>query len=267
MRGHEHVALRPTPTPAAPERRPTLGRWSLRQQPVENGRVSAIHVEYLRAACGACHQRYRVTADTERRGNRGHCRRRGPAIHGGRADPHDQRAVVIAAHARMAGAGSDPDRDPHDPSLARGRPSGQEQRRPLSACQVRSGPWMTCKVTTPDWTVTPRPTRLTSRQPPWGMPGMPPCRENQTAAATGDRWPPRSDTRDRANPDLLVHEELAAGATPGAGAAADPQAAAARRHSSRPLPKATWRTLMLLGRASRSGGSRYPPKASVFLRR
>lgn len=239
---------------------------SLSQQPVENGRVSAVHVEYLRAACSACHQRYRLTADTERRGNRGHCRRRSPAVHGRRADPHDQRAVVIAADARMAGAGSDPDRDPHDPSLASGPPSGQEQRRPLSACQVRSGPWMTCKVTVPDRTVTPRPTRLTSRQPPSGMPGMPPCRENQTAAATGDRWPPRSETRDRANPDSLVHEERAAGAAAGAGAAADPQAAAASKHSSRPLPKATSRTLMLLGRTSQSAGSRYP-RESVFLRR
>ncbi len=75
---------------------------------------------------------------------------------------------------------------------------------------------MTCKVTMPDRTVTPRPTRLTSRQPPSGMPGMPPCRENQTAAATGDLWPPRSETRDRANPDSLVHEERAA-TSPSAG--------------------------------------------------
>jgi hypothetical protein len=75
-------------------------RLSLRQQPVENSRVSARHVDYLRPACSPRHQCYRTTADTERRSDRGQGCRRRPAIYGRRADPDDQRTVVLAAYAR-----------------------------------------------------------------------------------------------------------------------------------------------------------------------
>jgi len=58
-------------------------------------------------------------------------------------------------------------------------------RLPLSTCHVRSGPWMTWRVTAPDSTVAPLPLRLTCRQPSAGIPVRPPCRANQAAAATG----------------------------------------------------------------------------------
>lgn len=90
---------------------------SLREQPVQNSWVGARHVDYLRPARLARHQRDGVAADTERRSDRGQGCRRRLAANGTGADPDDQRAVVLAAHARMAGPGPDLDGDQHDPSV------------------------------------------------------------------------------------------------------------------------------------------------------
>jgi hypothetical protein len=90
---------------------------SLRQQPVQNSRISTRHVDYLRPARLPRHQRDRLAANTERRSDRSQGCRRRLAIDGTCADPDDQRTVVLAAHARMAGSGPDPDGDPHDPSV------------------------------------------------------------------------------------------------------------------------------------------------------
>src|ERR1022692_68829 len=43
------------------------------------------------------------------------------------------------------------------------------------------------------------------------MPGTPPCRANQAAAAAGVGCPSRPGTSDTANPDRLAQEDLAAG--------------------------------------------------------
>ncbi|HLK78648.1 MAG TPA: hypothetical protein VKU77_33985 [Streptosporangiaceae bacterium] len=71
-------------------------------------------------------------------------------------------------------------------------------------------------MTEPDRTVAPLAVLPVSRQPTVGMPGTPPWRENQAAAAIGVGWPPRSDTSDRANADPAAQAE------PGAETAADP---------------------------------------------
>ena len=57
--------------------------------------------------------------------------------------------------------------------------AGHRHRLPLSTCHVRSGPWMTWRVTAPDSTVAPLPLRLTCRQPTAGIPVRPPCRANR----------------------------------------------------------------------------------------
>ena len=54
-----------------------------------------------------------MTTDTKRGGHRGQGSCRGLAIHGTRADPHDQYAVVLAADAGTGRAGPDPDGNPH----------------------------------------------------------------------------------------------------------------------------------------------------------
>jgi hypothetical protein len=101
----------------------TSGAWPcavvLLQQPVQNSRVSARHVEYLRPARLPRHKRDRLAADTERRSDRSQRCRCRLAIDGTGVDPDDQRAVVLAAHARMGGTGPDPDGDSHEPQCAR----------------------------------------------------------------------------------------------------------------------------------------------------
>ena len=92
-------------------------RLLLLQQPVQNSRVSARHVEYLRPTRLARHERDRLATDTERRSDRGQGCRCRLAIDGTGADPDDQRAVVLAAHARMGGTRPDPDGDSHEPSV------------------------------------------------------------------------------------------------------------------------------------------------------
>src|SRR5215469_15229800 len=74
-----------------------------------------------------------MTADTECRSDRGQRRRGRPAVHRGGADPHHQRAVAIAADARMTGAGRNPDRDPHDPSV---HPRRGRSGTPLAAVDL-----------------------------------------------------------------------------------------------------------------------------------
>jgi hypothetical protein len=58
-----------------------------------------------------------MTADTQRRRHRSQGGRRRPAIHGALADPDDQRAVVLAAHAETGRAGPHPDGNAHHPSV------------------------------------------------------------------------------------------------------------------------------------------------------
>ena len=99
-------------------------RLLLLQQPVQNSRVSARHVEYLRPARLPRHKRDRLAADTKRRSDRSQRCRCRLAIDGTGADPNDQRAVVLAAHARMCGAGLDPDGDSHEPSVPGRRRTG-----------------------------------------------------------------------------------------------------------------------------------------------
>jgi hypothetical protein len=128
-----------------------------------------------------------------------------------------------------------------------GRPGRQEHRLPLSTRQVRPGPRTACRMTRPDPAIAPPPSRLACRQPSSGMPGTPPCRANQAAAAAGDGCPPRPGTSDTANPDQLAQEDPAAG-TAGAGGASpapDPHAGAASATASRQLPKTNWRNPML----------------------
>jgi hypothetical protein len=60
-----------------------------------------------------------MTADPERGGHRGQCGRRGLAVHRPRADPHDQRAIVLAADAGAGGPGPYPDGNAHHPSVRR----------------------------------------------------------------------------------------------------------------------------------------------------
>jgi len=79
-------------------------------QPVQDGRIGAGHVHDLHPACGPRDQRHGVTADPERIGYHGQRRRGGLPVHGARADPNHQRAIVFPAHARTRGPGADPDR-------------------------------------------------------------------------------------------------------------------------------------------------------------
>jgi hypothetical protein len=62
-------------------------------------------------------QRYRPAADTERGRHCGQGGCRGLTVHRTRADPHDQRAIVLAADAGTGGAGPDPDGNTHHPSV------------------------------------------------------------------------------------------------------------------------------------------------------
>ena len=110
-------------------------RLLLPQQPVQNSRVSARHVEYLRPARLPRQQRDRLAANTERRSDRSQGCRCRLAIDGAGADPDDQRAVVLAAHARMGGPGPDPDGDSHDPSVP-----GPSRTGPLKARSGASWP-------------------------------------------------------------------------------------------------------------------------------
>jgi hypothetical protein len=59
----------------------------------------------------------RITADTERGGQGREGCRRGAAIDGALADPHDQRAIVLTAYARTGSAGPHPDGNAHHPSV------------------------------------------------------------------------------------------------------------------------------------------------------
>jgi hypothetical protein len=111
-------------------------------------------------------------------------------------------------------------------------------------------------VTEPDWTVAPLAVLPVSRQPTAGIPGTPPCRANQAAAAIGVGWPPRSDTSDRANADPAAQAEpraeTAADPVSGAGtAAADrvalaPQADTASRQARMKPPQAAFGNIMLV---------------------
>jgi hypothetical protein len=117
-------------------------RLLLLEQPVQNSRVSARHVEYLRPARLPRHQRDRLAADTERRSDRSQGCRCRLATLGAGADPDDQRAVVFAAHARMGSPGPDPDGDSHDPSVP-GPPTDRprQPKRPEPIASAESARW------------------------------------------------------------------------------------------------------------------------------
>jgi len=70
------------------------------QQAVQVYRIGAGHLHDLRAARRSRDQRDSATADAKRGRDRAQRRLGGAAVHGRRADPDDQRAIVFAAHAR-----------------------------------------------------------------------------------------------------------------------------------------------------------------------
>lgn len=98
----------------------TAARPSRGQEPIKGGAVRARHVEDLRPACRPGHQGDRVRPDTESLGHRGQCGRRRLAIHRPGADPHHQRAIMLAADSGADRPGPDPDRDPHPFSVHQG---------------------------------------------------------------------------------------------------------------------------------------------------
>ena len=88
-----------------------------------------------------------MAADAERRSNRAQGGRRCVAVCGTRADPDDQRAVVLAAHTGMAGSGRDPYGDSHDPSVCPRRPVARHCQpmtpEPTAPAAVRALPvWL-----------------------------------------------------------------------------------------------------------------------------
>jgi hypothetical protein len=101
-------------------------------------------------------------------------------------------------------------------------------------------------VTEPDWTVAPLPLPPVFRQPTVGMPGTPPWRANQVAAATGVGWPPLSDTSDRANPDCAAQDEATAGTVAADRVALAPQADTASSQARTQPPDTAFGNLMLL---------------------
>jgi hypothetical protein len=117
-------------------------------------------------------------------------------------------------------------------------------------------------VTGPDTTNALWPSRLISRHPPLGIPGTPPWRASHWAARTGVGCPPRSDTRESANPDPPAHAVAAAdaGVVPAAGLCSmppdgEPHAPAAITAASVQPPITAPPSLMLLGRNSAADGS------------
>ena len=76
-----------------------------------------VDVDDLGAARGPRNQADGTAADAERPGHRRQCRLGRLAVHGPRADPDDQGAVVLTADTRTCRAGLHPDSDPHAASI------------------------------------------------------------------------------------------------------------------------------------------------------
>jgi enoyl-CoA hydratase len=87
----------------------------------EHRRITACHLDDLGAARHPGDERNGAAADAECAGHRGQRGLGRLAVHGARADLHDQGACALAADGRMRGAGPHPDRDSHITSVAAAR--------------------------------------------------------------------------------------------------------------------------------------------------
>ncbi len=95
------------------------------------GGLVAVDLDHLAAGRGAGGDAHRTAPDAESAGDRRHDGTVGPTVGGGLAHPHDECAVVAAAHRRMCRPGPHQDVALHRTSLARPRP------RPLGGAPGR----------------------------------------------------------------------------------------------------------------------------------